>query len=116
MNGKLLASTLAVLALAACASPSTRDENWAYTGPDAALRLPPAPVGLGDAAAAAWQLEAQEKLEAWRRRNVAAADAAKDACALETRSTGARGPWSGYDAAFLACMKTKGWQRVGNPA
>ena len=116
MNEKFLASMLAALALTACATSTTRDENWAYNGPDAALRVPPAPVGLGDAAAAAWQLEAQQKMEAWRKRNAAAVDAAKGACALETKTTGRPGLWSGYDDAFLACMKAKGWQRVSNPA
>lgn len=94
----LLAAALA----AGCAASTARGDNWAYVGPDPAYRNPP-PMPRGSMTTEAWQIDVQQKMQEWFRRNREAIEEAKQACA-------------GEGGNFSACMKARGWVRVSNPA
>jgi hypothetical protein len=68
---------------------------------------------VGDNSSAEWRAEAQEKMEAWRRKSWEAIDAAKADCARVTGESATPGAWSGYSEAFLGCMRDRGWRRSG---
>jgi hypothetical protein len=106
--------SLAVLCLVGCGPASTKEENWAYTGSDAALRQPTFGP-QGSLSPADRHLQVQQSTEAWRKKSGEAVDSAKDACARETGGSGTRNSLTGYSDAFMACMKARGWIRVGNP-
>ena len=87
--------------LASCAASSPKGENWTYVGPDPTYRNPP-PMPRGGLTTAEWQLEIQQKMMDWQRRNREAVEQSKAACA-------------GDSGAFPACMKVHGWMRGSNP-
>jgi hypothetical protein len=111
-NFPLLA--LAATCLVGCGTATTSKDNWAYTGSDAALRLPP-PMRIGDSSDPAWRLEAQEKMAAWQQKRQAAAEAEKSTCARETGQSEASSLWTGYTETFMACMKARGWTKASDP-
>lgn len=95
-----LPTLLCAALLAGCAT-APKGENWAYTGADPALRNPPA-MPRGGLTTDEWQLEIQQRMMDWRRKSRDALEESKEAC----------GP---QGSTFLACMKSRGWNRVSNP-
>jgi hypothetical protein len=100
---------------AACGSAQPARGNWAYTGSDPALRAPTFAPATG-ASPEALRQQAQHSLEAWRSRFNAALALDQAQCAQQSGEPATPDAWSGYSTGFLACMSTKGWSRVGNPA
>ncbi|MEI6723015.1 MAG: hypothetical protein WCO67_19810 [Betaproteobacteria bacterium] len=88
--------------LTGCAASTSRGDNWTYVGADPVYRNPPL-MPRGSMTTEAWQLDIQQKMQEWHRRNREEIEKAKQACAGE-----------GSD--FSACMKARGWARASNPA
>lgn len=106
--------SLAAMCLVGCGTTSTSKENWAYLGSDATLRSPPR-IPRANLSSEAWLSKLRENEEAWRQKRQEAVEAAKDACARETGASGKRSFWTGYGAAFMACMNARGWSGLSNP-
>ena len=117
----LLASAL----VAGCGTASTSRNAWLYTGSDRTLDMPSRPIPpelrkeIADERRTDPTAELSGGLQArllwdhvtWQSRIHAAIDRDRSACVALTGDSGEQHFWTGYDPAFLDCMKTRGWSR-----
>jgi hypothetical protein len=124
MKPRLPRLTLITLTLAGCGTASTSNDNWDYVGSVANLRSPPTSMtaerrkeidderhGKPGMPSEAIQQKFRNEFEDWKRSVREALNSVRNSCTRETGDTGTRHFFGGYDDAFLACMKARGWIR-----